>query len=71
MHLVQFINKDVRSRERVARSLFLEWMFIIALPEFEFGDDVYQGSVLNFALSLCKSNSNEQELERLKAKPRS
>ena len=46
MHLVQFIYKDVRSRERVARSLILEWMFIRALPEFDFGVDVYQGSVL-------------------------
>ena len=26
---------------------YLEWMFIRALPEFEFGVDVYQGSVLN------------------------
>ena len=40
------IYKDVRSWERVARSLILEWMFIRALPEFEFGFDVYQGSVL-------------------------
>ena len=40
------IYKDVRSRERVARSLILEWMFIRALPNFEFGVDVYQGSVL-------------------------
>ena len=27
-----FVYKDVRSRERVARSLILEWMFIRALP---------------------------------------
>ena len=40
------IYKDVRSRESVARSLILEWVFIRALPEFEFGVDVYQGSVL-------------------------
>ena len=45
MHLVQFIYKDVRNRERVARSLILESMFIRALPEFEFRVDVYQGSV--------------------------
>ena len=45
MHLVQFINKDARSRERIARSLILEWMFIRAMPEFDFGVDVYQGSV--------------------------
>ena len=44
------IYKDVRSRESVARSLILEWMFIRALPEFEFGVDVYQGSVLNSLL---------------------
>ena len=50
MHLVQFINKDVRNREREARSLILEWMFIRALPEFEFGVDVYQDSVLNSLL---------------------
>ena len=46
VHLVKFIYKDVRSRERVARSLILEWMFIRALPEFKFRVDVYQGSVL-------------------------
>ena len=40
------IYKHVRSRVIVARSLILEWMFIRALPEFEFGFDVYQGSVL-------------------------
>ena len=50
MKLVQFIDKDLRNRERVARSLILEWMFIRALPEFEFGGDVYQGSVLNLLL---------------------
>ena len=44
------IYKDVRSRESVARSLILEWMFIRALPEFEFGVDVYQGTVLNSLL---------------------
>ena len=44
------IYKDVRSRESVARSLILEWLFIRALPEFEFGVDVYQGSVLNSLL---------------------
>ena len=49
-YLVQFIYKDVRNRERVARSLILEWMFIRALPEFDFGVDVYQGSVLNSLL---------------------
>ena len=50
VHLGQFIYKDVRNRERVARSLILEWMFIRALPGFEFGVDVYQGSVLNSLL---------------------
>ena len=50
VHLVQFIYKDVRSREKVVRSFILEWMFIRALPEFEFGVDVYQGSVLNSLL---------------------
>ena len=45
VHLVQFIYKDVRNRERYARSLILEWVFIRALPEFEFGVDVYQGSL--------------------------
>ena len=50
VHLVQLIYKDVRNRERVARSLILEWMFIRALSEFEFGVDVYQGSVLNSLL---------------------
>ena len=44
------IYKDVRSRESVARSLILEWMFIRALPEFKFGVAVYQGSVLNSLL---------------------
>ena len=44
------ILKDVRSRESVAKSLILEWMFIRALPEFEFGVDVYQGFVLNSLL---------------------
>ena len=38
------------NRERVVRSLILEWMFIRALPEFEFGVDVYQDSVLNSLL---------------------
>ena len=52
VHLVQFIYKDVRSRERVA-SLILEWIFIRALPEFEFGVDVYQGSVLNSLFYHC------------------
>ena len=50
IHLVQFIYKDVRSRERVARCLILQWMFIRALPTFEFGVDVYLGSVLNSLL---------------------
>ena len=50
VYLVQFIYKDVRNRERVARSLILELMFIRALPEFDFGVDVYQGSVLNSLL---------------------
>ena len=50
VHLVQFIYKDVRRRERVATSLILEWMFIRALPIFEFGVGVYQGSVLNSIL---------------------
>ena len=50
VYLVQFIYKDVRNRERVARSLILEWMFIRALPEFDFGVDVYQGSVLSSLL---------------------
>ena len=50
VHLIQFIYKDVRNRERVARSLILEWMFIRALPEFEFGVNVYQGSVPNSLL---------------------
>ena len=50
VHLIQFIYKDVRNRERVARSFILEWMFIRALPEFEFVVNVYQGSVLNSLL---------------------
>ena len=54
VHLVQFIYKDVRNRERVARSLILEWMFVMALPEFEFGVDVYQGSVLNSLLFIIE-----------------
>ena len=48
--MVRFIYKDVRNREIVARSLILKWMFIRTLPEFEFGVDVYQGSVLNLLL---------------------
>ena len=44
------IYKDVRSREIIVRSLILEWMFIRALHELEFGVDVYQGSVLNSLL---------------------
>ena len=44
VHLVQFIYKAVRNRERVARSLILEWVFIRAL------------SSTRFSLSLCKSN---------------
>ena len=50
VHLVKFIYKDVKNRERVARNFILEWMFIRALPEFEFGVDVDQGSVLNSLL---------------------
>ena len=46
--MVRFIY--MRNREIVARSLILKWMFIRALPEFEFGVDVYQGSVLNLLL---------------------
>ena len=45
IHL-QGCEKQGKSSEE----LILEWMFIRALPVFEFGVDVYQDSVLNSLL---------------------